>query len=172
MASPKITKQGASFPEDPPGTPKLLPGDGGDRSARVQQAREDGTLPDDDTAGLPHARPGEEGERFRSLENPAQDVIRRPDDETGGDEDESAGQGTGTRPVSADEAQVGERTADAPQPEGHDETAAKRERYDGPGWTGETLRGEAAKRGLSTTGTKGELAARLRDHDQDQQNKG
>jgi len=165
MASPKITKQGASFPEDPPGTPKLQPGDGGDRSARVQQAREDGTLVDD-TAGLPHARPGEEGERFRSLENPAQDVIRRPDDEAG-DEDESAGRGTGNRPVLADEARVGERAvADAPQPEGGDDDP---ETYDGPSWTGETLRGEASKRGLSTTGTKAELAARLRDHDQDQQ---
>jgi SAP domain len=136
MASPKITRQGASFPEDPPGTPKLQPGDGGDRSARVQQAREDGTL-DDETGGLPHARPGEEGERFRSLDNPAQDVIQREDD-------------------------VPEQRS-----EGDTEPAeVEPETYEGDAWTGEALRSEASKRSLSTSGTKAELAARLREHDQ------
>jgi hypothetical protein len=143
MASPKITKQGASFPEDPPGTPKLQPGDGGDRSARVQQAREDGTL-DDETAGLPHARPGEEGERFRSLDNPAQDVIQRNGDEVPEQRTESV----------SEPAEAGSET------------------YEGDAWTGDALRSEASKRKLSTSGTKAELAARLRDHDQDQQNKG
>lgn len=134
MASPKITKQGASFPEDPPGTPKLQAGDEGDRSARVQAAREDGTLADE-TAGLPHARPGEEGERFRSLNNPAQDVIRREDDDQ------------------------------APEQPVDDPASAEVETYEGDGWTKDALQAEAAKRNLPTSGTKPELAARLREHD-------
>jgi hypothetical protein len=140
---PKITKQGASFPEDPPGTPKLQAGDGGDRSARVQEAREDGTL-DDETGGLPHARPGEEGERFRSLDNPSQDVIRREDD-------------------------VPEQPAGDTEPA---DIGAEPETYEGDGWTGDALRSEASKRSLSTSGTKAELAARLREHDQGQQQRG
>jgi hypothetical protein len=139
---PKITKQGASFPEDPPGTPKLQAGDGGDRSARVQQAREDGDLPADERAGLPHARPGEEGERFRSLDNPAQDVIRRDDD----------------MPEQRTEGDISDK--------------AEAETYEGDAWTGEALRSEASKRNLSSSGTKAELAARLRDHDQGQQQRG
>jgi hypothetical protein len=142
MASPKITKQGASFPEDPPGTPKLQAGDGGDRSARVQEAREDGTLPGQ---ALPHARPGEEGERFRSLDNPAQDVIRRDDD---------------------DEVPEQRTEGDAEPAEAEPET------YEGEAWTKAALQAEAGKRGLSTSGTKQELAAWLRGHDQDQQNQG
>jgi hypothetical protein len=155
MASPKITKQGASFPEDPPGTPKLQAGDGGDRSARVQQAREDGTLPAEEGRGLPHARPGEEGERFRSLDNPAQDVIRREDD-------------PGGAPPAAGEDRVGERVdADASQP-----GPAEAETYEGDGWTGDALRSAASQRSLSTSGTKAELAARLREHDQGQSDQG
>jgi hypothetical protein len=104
MASPKITKQGASFPEDPPGTPKIQPGED------VQAVRTE--------RALAQERPGEQGDRFARLNQP-------------------------------------ERT--------------EAETYEGDGWTGEALRSEASKRSLSTSGTKAELAERLREHDQQNQ---
>jgi hypothetical protein len=106
MASPKITKQGASFPEDPPGTPKLQPGED------VQAVRTE--------RALAQERPGEQGDRFAGLNQPEQAEVEL-------------------------------------------------ETYEGDGWTGDTLRAEASKRTLSTSGTKAELAARLREHDQAQQ---
>ena len=53
---PKITKQGASFEEDAPGTPKLLPGEGVTPEARLQRG--------------PRERPGEQGDRFAEVNVP------------------------------------------------------------------------------------------------------
>lgn len=111
---PKITKQGASFPEDEPGTPKLQPGEGGDPTGRRQ-------------GGEAQERPGEEGDRFADLNQPP--YIDDTRDE-------------------------------------QDDEAAEAETYEGDVWTKDALQGECSKRGLPASGTKPELAKRLRDDDQ------